>query len=362
MISDTFGLLFNTKKKSHMNVIFISIVAAFIHWMGGDSKPVVSCKKGEPAVTNLIMTSADGGKTWTDLSKGLPAVEDIRDILVTDKETYVAVGRNHLFRLVSPGVWEKENIGASMMGGFMTQDSSNEANYFLGVFQGNNGPYVSINESGLFQKKVSGDWQAVHTDLPDNRIYNIIELEDGSTLVATEGGIFRKAGKEGKWLNVLADKWASNMAHNGAVIMASTPSGVWVSHNYGTSWTNTINDKIGNYDLYASTDKLYAVKPSTASINKDESYQAPETAFMSSDKGRTWTPINKGLLQVERLYQVVQNGKTLISSNSQGIGISADQGYNWENVFGKPGTENMMIWKLVQRGSSIYAVKSWSGC
>lgn len=345
-----------------MNVFFVSLVAVFFNWVDGAQTPVVACKAGEPVVTNVIMSSPDGGKTWIDLSKGLPSVKDIRHMVATDKDTYVAVGRNLLYRLASEGVWQKENIGGSTIGGFMTQDSSNEAHYFLGVFRGKDGPYVSINESGLFQKTASGDWQAVHTDLPDNRIYNIIELEDGSTLVGTEGGVFRKAGKEGEWLKVLEDKWASNMAHNGAVIMASTPSGVWVSHNYGKSWINTINDKIGNYDLYASTDKLYAVKPNTVNINKDESYQAPETAFVSSDKGKTWTPINKGLLQVDRLYQVVQNGKTLISSNSQGIGISNDHGYNWENIFGKPGTEDLMIWKLVQQGSVIYAVKMWSGC
>ena len=345
-----------------MNVFFVSLVAVFIHMIGGDSRPVTSCKAGEPVVTNVIMTSPDGGKTWIDLSKGLPSVKDIRHILATDKETYVAVGLNHLYRLSSGGVWQKENIGGSMISGMMEGDSSYQPNYFLGIFEGKDGPYVSINESGLFQKTASGTWQAVHTDLPDNRIYNIIELENGSTLVGTEGGIFKKTGKDGPWMNVLSDKWASNMTHRAATAVASTPTGVWVSNNYGESWTNTLKDKVGNYALCVTADKIYAIKPNTDMVNKDESEPITETAFMSSDQGKSWTPINKGLLQLERLYQVVQNGKTLISSNSQGIGISNDHGYNWENIFAKPGTEDLLIWKLVQQGSVIYAAKMWSGC
>ncbi len=363
MISDTFGSLINTKKTSHMNVFFISLVAAFIHWMGGSETPAPTvCKAGEPAVSNLIMTSSDGGKTWTDLSKGLPSVKDIRHVLVTDKETFVAVGMNQLYRLASDGVWQKENIGGSIMGAVMSQDSSYQANYFLGIFEGKDGPYVSIHESGLFQRTATGYWQAVHTDLPDNRIYNILELADGSTLVGTEGGVFKKTGNGAPWVNVLTDKWASNMTHKGSVVVTSSPSGLWVSDNYGTSWTHTLKDRMGNYALYASADKIYAVRPYVDTVNKEESDQIAETAYMSSDQGKTWKPINKGVLQVDRLYQVIQSGNTLISSNSQGIGISNDHGYNWENVFEKPGTENMMIWKLVQQGSVIYATKSWSGC
>lgn len=362
MISDTFGSLINTKKKSYMNVFYILLVAAFIHWMGGDSRPVVSSKGGEPVAINLIMKSADGGKTWTDLSKGLPSVKDIRHVLVTDKETYVAVGMNQLYRLVSEGVWQKENIGGSIVDNVISQDSSYQPNYFLGIFEGKDGAYVSIHESGLFQRTAAGNWQAVHMDLPDNRIYNIIELEDGSTLVGTEGGIFKKTGKSGSWVNVLSAKWASNMTHHGAVVVTTSPTGLWVSDNYGTSWTNTLKDKMGNYAIYATADRIYAIRPYVDTVNKEESDQLAETAFMSSDHGKTWKPINKGLLQVDRLYQVIQCGNTLISSNSQGIGISNDHGYNWENVFEKPSTENMMIWKLVQQGSVIYAAKSWSGC
>ena len=345
-----------------MNVFFVSLVAVFIHFMGADSSPKISCKAGEPAVTNVIMTSPDGGKTWIDLSKGLPSVKDIRHILATDKETYVAVGLNHLYSLSSQGGWQKENIGGSMISGIMAGDSSYQPNFFLGIFEGKDGPYVSINEMGLFQKSASGTWQAVHTDLPDNRIYNIIELENGSTLIGTEGGIFKKTGKDGPWMNVLSDKWASNMTHHVGTVVASTPTGIWVSNNYGESWTNTLKDKIGNYALYATADKIYVIKPNTDTVNKDESEPITETAFMSSDQGKTWKPINKGVLQVDRLYQVIQNGNTLISSNSQGIGISNDHGYNWENVFAKPGTEDLMIWKLVQQGSVIYAAKMWSGC
>lgn len=345
-----------------MNVFFVSLVAVFIHFMGADSSPKISCKAGEPAVTNVIMTSPDGGKTWIDLSKGLPSVKDIRHILATDKETYVAVGLNHLYSLSSQGGWQKENIGGSMISGIMAGDSSYQPNFFLGIFEGKDGPYVSINEMGLFQKSASGTWQAVHTDLPDNRIYNIIELENGSTLIGTEGGIFKKTGKDGPWMNVLSDKWASNMTHRVGTVVASTPTGIWVSNNYGESWTNTLKDKIGNYALYATAEKIYVIKPNTDMVNKDESEPITETAFMSSDQGKTWKPINKGVLQVDRLYQVIQNGNTLISSNSQGIGISNDHGYNWENVFAKPGTEDLMIWKLVQQGSVIYAAKMWSGC
>ncbi|HRD07425.1 MAG: hypothetical protein U0V54_11590 [Saprospiraceae bacterium] len=345
-----------------MNVFFISLFAVLIHGFGSASHSGPNCKPGEPVVSNLIISSADGGKTWTDLSKGLPNVKELRHVLVTGKDTYVTVGNNHLYKLVSAGVWQKENIGGSMMGTVMSQDSSYQPNFFLGIFEGKDGPYVSVHESGLYQRTATGYWQAVHTDLPDNRIYNIIELEDGSTLVGTEGGIFKKTGKGGSWVNVLSTKWASNMTHHGAVVVTSSPTGIWVSDNYGSNWTNTLKDKMGNYALCATADKIYAIRPYVDAANNQESDQITETAFMSSDQGKTWTPINKGLLQVDRLYQVIQSGNMLISSNSQGIGISNDHGYNWENVFEKPGTDKMMIWRLVNQGSVIYAVKGSSGC
>lgn len=351
-----------TQKKLHMNVFFVSLVAVFIHWMGGKSTPVASCKAGEPVASNLILTSSDGGKTWTDFSKGLPHAKEIRHILVTDKETYVAVEMNQLYRMVSEGVWQKESIGGSIMGAVISQDSSFQPNYFMGIFEGREGPYVSIHESGLFQRNASGHWLQVHTDLPGNKIYHLAELADGSILVGTEGGVFKKSGKDRPWENVLNVRWASNTAHHGNVVVTSTPEGLWVSHDYGTNWSNTLKDKLANYELSATKDKIFAIRPILENDNKEESNQFMENAFVSKDQGKTWTPINKGVMQVEKLYQVLQTGSTLFSSNNEGIGISKDQGFNWENIFGKPGSEDMTIWKLYQRGSVVYAAKSFRGC
>src|SRR5688572_29554164 len=69
-------------------------------------------KTNKAGATNLIYKSTDGGQTWQDISKGLPAIEQPINYFAGESDLYLHV-KNVMYRsksnLKTP-VWEKENV------------------------------------------------------------------------------------------------------------------------------------------------------------------------------------------------------------------------------------------------------------
>src|SRR5688572_25522968 len=65
-----------------------------------------------PGATNLIYQSKDGGRTWQDISYGLPENEQLEEFFAGQSDLYLRV-HNVMYRsktnLKTP-VWEKENV------------------------------------------------------------------------------------------------------------------------------------------------------------------------------------------------------------------------------------------------------------
>jgi hypothetical protein len=66
----------------------------------------------EPAVTNIIFQSNDGGQTWQDISYSLPENEQPGGFFAGESDVYLRI-KNEMYRsksnLKTP-VWKKENI------------------------------------------------------------------------------------------------------------------------------------------------------------------------------------------------------------------------------------------------------------
>ena len=144
----------------------------------------------EPGATNIIYQSKDGGKTWQDISQGLPENEQPEDFFAGESDVYLSV-KNVMYRsksnLKTP-VWEKENG--------LDPRSATIAFNRSGV--------MAYNYQGQIQRKSSGTWFPISTYFKQSQpVRTVFETSDGTVFVGCDYGLYKSTDKGRSWRNVL---------------------------------------------------------------------------------------------------------------------------------------------------------------
>ncbi|MCK6694850.1 MAG: YCF48-related protein [Thermoanaerobaculia bacterium] len=256
---------------------------------------------------NIVFQSADGGQTWQDISAGLPGNLAVGRAYADGNEIYLAAesGLYHKSAaLVAPN-WEKEF--------FPNEKVTN-------IFPGQKGLYASIYNSGFYKGLPgTGIWNAMDNTLSDKTVRTVLETPDGSVFVGCESGLYKSADSGKSWKQVYAEEGANSLAVSGDALICATYSGLLRSTD-GGRWQGG----------------------------------KPNKLFTSTDGGKTWQRIDKGLPLVRHIHDVVQAGKFLFCSTDAGIFRSSDVGKTWELVR-LPADEREMI-HLAVSGQTVFAV------
>jgi len=286
-----------------------------------------------------IYQSTDGGQTWQGAGSGLPADYKAGGIFSTGGKVYVVSenGLYHSSAATAVPAWEKA---------VFLEDN------ITGIFPGRAGTYALSAWNGLYQEILPGIWAPAHTALKDKSVRTILETPDGAVFVGCDGGIFKSADNGITWKHVFQEGMVLNMVESGGVLVAGGSKGLLRSSDGGEHWNWVLTEGGVGIETERIANGIAAI-----TYNGKQETRRVRT---SADNGKTWQPIDAGLLPSPSISSVQQAGEYLLCSHPAGIYRSADQGKTWELIL--PGTEGMMF-EFAVSGNVIYAVRARvSGC
>lgn len=208
----------------------------------------------EPAATNIIFQSKDNGKTWQDISYGLPENVEPQDFFASESDIYMRLGESMYHsksNLLSP-VW-KEEIDLD------PQMSSIDINHSAVRFQNVvelKGVLVATGQKGIRRSTDNGEtWEWV-----------IREGGVGIAIEKIEGGlaaIFYNTKMKSRRIHVSFDEgetwehignglrpsmFISSIKQVGKYLVCGHPDGIFRSSDMGMTW-NIVHPSVENNDI-----------------------------------------------------------------------------------------------------------------
>lgn len=251
------------------------------------------------------------------------------------------------------------------------------------AFNGNT-IFAGCNEGVYTSSDDGNSWTAKNTGLPDKGLpdkpyVNCIAVKDNIVFIGTDGhGVFRSTDNGNSWISKnieLIDTNVKSIAVNDNYLYVGTGSGVFVSSNNGDNWTDNGNQWLANENAIPGTDinsivpyeneiyvsaRLFGVYKSSDNCNSWKETTGAQfwsgispnclaiidNAFfvgintgvlLSTDKGKTWTPKNKGTSLPATGTFIVKcivgkENMLLLGTEDRGLYISTDKGENWKSV------------------------------
>ncbi len=293
--------------------------------------------------SKFIFQSADAGKTWQDMSAGLPSDVQGGRLFVSGK--YVMLNaENGLFHTAiqsgSPD-W-KENIILDQKIPY--------------IFPGLSALYGYNPATGFFKEmQGSGIWIAIGNTLHGRIVNDFIETADGVIIIASPSGIFKSIDGCKTWKQVFADTWVSDLIVTNGLLYAGGANGLWKSDDHGEHWILIKRDMGDAYQLTTIDGGLVAIFTGGATASNT----LKSRMMVSYDDGSSWQPMDQNLHAGKYIYDIEKAGDYLFCSLDTGLYRSADNGKTWELVRPVLDKERM---ELAVSGKTVYAVLSWGGC
>ena len=298
--------------------------------------------ENKPAVANIVFKSTDGGETWQDISEGLPdnlRAEGVqRDgFFANDNGLYLRAG-NELYHSTptSEGPFWKEEMFPGRQGSIAPSKT--------GIFAYN---YYD----GQFLQKVNGKsmWWPVYTNFPEKAIRTVFETAGGTLFIGSDNGLFKSTNGGKTWKQVHAG--VMKLVEANGVLVAPSREGIIRSDDDGETWEEVLSE--GGVGI-----AVERIEGGFAAIVYNTELGA-RTVSASYDGGKTWQPIDAGLIPHLSVASIVQVGEYFFCGHPAGIFRSADKGKTWKLLL--PSIEDK-VFNLAVSGNAIYAVPGSGGC
>jgi photosystem II stability/assembly factor-like uncharacterized protein len=298
----------------------------------------------QPATTtDVVFQSADGGRTWQDASRGLPAQLKATCILA-DGETVYLGSENGLYRGSSTStgpVWARELM-------FDAEVTS--------LFRGNGAPYVYGYGELLYQPiPGAGFWTSLRRALQSRILFSILDTGDGTVYAGSAGGIYKSADGGHTWKQISEQANVGHLAAAGGVLIACTSDGLLRSTDGGEHWNWVLQKEHAAIMAHSAGNGFIATVTDIRS-QKDAANAGKTDRMLHSADGLTWQYIDAQLPPLRRIYDVEQAGAHLFCSLDTGIYRSADAGQTWEIVFPTNAGDDR-VFDLSVSGEVVFAVR-----
>lgn len=316
-----------------------------------------SNKPAEPAATNILFQSKDGGKTWQDISQGLPETVQPEDFFAGESDVYMRVN-DALYRskstLKTP-VWEKVNA--------LDLQSASIAFNPSGV--------VAYNYDGkIYQKtQAGGIWMPAYSTFKKRTMRTIFESADGTVFIGSDNGLYKSTDKGKSWKQVQNEGWVMDIVESEGVLIGAGQNGIMRSTDKGEHWEWVISEGGVGIAVERINGGFAAISYSSGTSSR--------RIRISLDHGKTWKAIDEGLRPSLSISSIKQIGYHLVCAHPEGIFLSSDMGKTWKRVHAgvhanvpasfnfwttNPATENSKVFKLYVSGGTLYAVMRDFGC
>jgi photosystem II stability/assembly factor-like uncharacterized protein len=317
-----------------------------------DTGNSTSSNDGEPRISNVILQSKDGGKTWQDISLDLPENEEPKDFFAGESDVYMRI-KNAMYHsksnLTTP-VWEKVNV-ADLQGG--------------ASIAFNRSGLLAYNYAGEVYKKIpaTGAWVPVYTNFKKPLLRTIFEAADGSLFLGSDSGLFKSVDNGKSWRQVLSEGWVGNLVESEGVLMGTGQNGIMRSTDNGEHWEWVISEGGVGVAVERIEGGFAAISYNT--ITKSRRIR------ISLDSGKTWKAIDEtiqpllhipsfnGFSDAASISSIKQIGNYFICGHPIGILLSGDKGKTW-NVVHKG--VDQKVFKVFASGNTLYAVLMVMGC
>lgn len=319
--------------------------------------PAPSKRKTEPALTNILLQSTDGGKTWQDISQGLPEAVQPQDFFAGASELYVRVNDvlYHSKSSLKTPVWEKENV----------LDPQEVSIAF------NRSGVITYTYDGKMHRKTlaSGAWMPIYTTFKKQTIRTIFESADGAVFIGSDNGLYKSTDKGKTWKQVQNEGWVMDIVESEGVLIGTGQKGIMRSTDKGEHWEWVISEGGVGIDVERIQGGFAAIVYSSKSQSRK--------IYLSQDSGKNWKAIDDGLMPSVSTSSIKQVGHHLLLGHPEGIFLSADMGKSWKRVYaGAPqnvfatinflnngaAVENRKVHTLYTSGNVVYAVLRDFGC
>ena len=193
----------------------------------------------------------------------------------------------------------------------------------------------------LMAISAKAQWVLCDNGIPNSTYIRAFALLEGDIYMA-DGDTLYKTGNNGSlWTKTSLNKAVHALAVSGTNIFAGTwaNQGVWLSTNYGTSWTQTALNTGYVSSLYIVGSNIYAGTGSGL--------------FISTNNGVSWTQTWQS-----SMHMFATIGNTLLGQyGSGGLYTSTNQGYNWSLL----GLGGKSIQSFAMSGNTMYAGTNFNG-
>lgn len=316
------------------------------------SPPFPDCwqvqKSDKAAAENIIFTSTDGGKTWHDISEGLPGnlkgdgvqtdqfVTGV-DAFANDNRLYLCAGNGlyHSETNSTVAFWKKEIFPDKM---------SSIAFGKAGIYAYNYGGQI------LQKTKGTNVWTPVYTNFKGS-VRTVFETGGGTIFIGSENGLFKSTNNGKTWKQVHAGGWVIKLVESNGVLLATSMSGIIRSTDSGENWELVISEGGVGIDVAPIQGGFAAV-----TFNTKSNTRRVRTSY---DGGKTWQPIDAGLPASPSISSIIQVGEFFFCGHPKGIFRSSDKGKTWKLII--PSIENK-VFNLSVSGNVIYAIARNGGC
>jgi photosystem II stability/assembly factor-like uncharacterized protein len=334
-------------------------------------------RTGATATANIVYRSSDGGRTWQDISNGLP--EPLTNEYGVGNNAFYA-DDNGLYVTEGNSIY---HTGINATAPFWTKDvfPDKQSNITLGK----NAIYAFNYYSPILQKpNGTNEWRPVFTDLQKKKVRTVSESSTGTIFVGTDGGLFRSTNQGKTWEPVKAWGLLGKLVESDGVMIATSNKGIVRSADGGETWELVISEAGVGIDVALIKGGFAAISYSTAAGTR--------RIRTSYDGGKTWQPIDAGFpgqVIIESIQQsinagdpaqgtdsswhpkevtralpeyktsIIQVGENFFCGHSNGIYKTSDKGKTWELALP---TEKGKMFKLFVSGNVIYAVQIGNHC
>lgn len=301
-----------------------------------DSQQVSNPNKSE--VFNVVFKSADAGKTWQDISEGLPKNVQGDGFFANEGGFYLCIENvmYHSQSNSSTSSWEKEVFPAA----------------HSSVAPGKNGVFAYTYTGQILQKPNKMNlWLPVFANFPERGIRTVCETTGGIVFIGCDKGLFRSTNHGKTWKLVHDGGWAMKIVESNGVLLATSQVGIIRSTDGGENWEAVISE--GGVGI-----AVERIKGGFAAITYNTTSQTRRVRT-SYDGGKTWQAIDAGLPPSLSIASIVQVGESFFCGHPNGIYRSSDQGKTWELLH--PSVENK-VFNLSVSGNVLYAILRNGGC
>jgi photosystem II stability/assembly factor-like uncharacterized protein len=318
--------------------------------------PVVKVNRDKLGLEKIIFKSTDGGKTWLNMSKWLPEMEQPENFFAGESDLYLQV-KNVMYRsksnLVSP-VWEKENV----------PDPQSASIAF------NRSGIMAFNYKGQIYKKTPAakTWLPIHTNFNKHSMRTVFETTDGTEFLGYDHGLYKSTDKGKNWKQVQNEGWVMNIVESEGVLVATGQKGIMRSTDNGEHWEWVISE--GGVGI-----AIERIEGGFAAISYNTTTKSRRLRI-SLDRGKTWQAIDEALRPSLSISSIKQMGKYLICGHPDGIFQSSDMGKTWKNVYPSVDkkefkfvptlndsfSEPVKVFRIHVSGDVLYAVAGSDGC